>query len=562
LGWDGRVIEKPRIFPFSFNHWLPLLFLVLCLLPGFIWLCLDQRVWSFDEAWYGEVAVDLWWNLSHQPWKWPKAMLTAFGSKAPGIAWLGQWFVPLGQAIGSVEAGLQLSVLACQAASLLLIFATVKELFAPPGSLLYATVLIVASAPLFVGMSERFFVEPLQMLGVAWIYYLAGRSRSWDLPHLTPHLVWATALAMIAKVSTPIYCLLPGTLVLWRFFRMRGTAAATLPLKEFLRSRFMISGLVFMMLAVLWYARNLKYVVEHTLQSASGELALAYGHLAPLLTKMTFWLRSFAVNLLYWPSLFVLGAVTVLAIVRVLMALRRTSVLPAWSHGNTLAVFALVHLLGVVLLFSLQINEESRYLLPLLPALAILFAWLLNCIGSDLISRFAMGILLLQFIWVNGQSLGVWPRDPAISQWLTAVTVQDAGVAELKRVVRATCHGNIADRMNICGVEYPWLNANVLSFHGAEQRLWTGYRCHYTSLGYAEDDVNRALVRIREQKPCYLVSVLPEYQEQPVDCFNQVSGPVLETLLGGALFERGPAVMGKGIVILRNTGDPSCAGPP
>ena len=58
------------------------------LLPSLFWIAKDKAVWLWDQAWYGEVSVDLWYLLIHHPKQWLAALHEAFAIKAPGIAWV------------------------------------------------------------------------------------------------------------------------------------------------------------------------------------------------------------------------------------------------------------------------------------------------------------------------------------------------------------------------------------------------------------------------------------------------------------------------------------------
>ena len=76
-------------------------------------------------------------------------MAHAFGAKPPAVAWLGQFFVPLGGVLGGVSTALLLSIVVTQAAILALVFTTCRrlglsDLAAGVGALL------VAASPLFV----------------------------------------------------------------------------------------------------------------------------------------------------------------------------------------------------------------------------------------------------------------------------------------------------------------------------------------------------------------------------------------------------------------------------
>src|SRR6266545_2399673 len=79
---------------------LPYSLLALSLAPSVLWIALDEHVWPWDQAWYGQVTVELYYTLREDPGEWLPAMVHAFGIKAPGTAWLGQWFVPLGALFG------------------------------------------------------------------------------------------------------------------------------------------------------------------------------------------------------------------------------------------------------------------------------------------------------------------------------------------------------------------------------------------------------------------------------------------------------------------------------
>src|SRR5262249_19716640 len=137
---------------------------------------LDHSVWPWDPAWYGEVSVDLWAKLRGDPASWPEALRHAFGLKPPAIAWLGEFFVPFGGLVGRDSVALLLSVIACQAGSVGLVFASLRrlttELAAGFGALL------VAASPLFVSMSHEYFAEAIQTFSVALMLYVLAAAAS------------------------------------------------------------------------------------------------------------------------------------------------------------------------------------------------------------------------------------------------------------------------------------------------------------------------------------------------------------------------------------------------
>ena len=76
-------------------------------------------------------------------------------------------------------------------------------------------------------------------------------------------------------------------------------------------------------------------------------------------------------------------------------------------------------------------------------------------------------------------------------------------------------------------------------FFSEKQKGALGYRCPYTSLGYAETDVVRALKRIDIMDSDYFVT-LPADQipADPKDVLNQVSRPVAERIAASPGWER------------------------
>ena len=67
--------------------------IIATLLSQMIYIFLDKSVWPFDPAWYGEVSLSLSVALKGSLHNWIHEMVHAFGTKAPLIAWIGQFLV-------------------------------------------------------------------------------------------------------------------------------------------------------------------------------------------------------------------------------------------------------------------------------------------------------------------------------------------------------------------------------------------------------------------------------------------------------------------------------------
>jgi len=90
-------------------------------------------------------------------------MLEAINNKGPGIAWLGQLIVPLGILTGSVDHMLLFLVAITHLLSLWLIYCSVFKLSTGSRGAALVSIVATASAPLFVGATRLFLIEPLQL---------------------------------------------------------------------------------------------------------------------------------------------------------------------------------------------------------------------------------------------------------------------------------------------------------------------------------------------------------------------------------------------------------------
>src|SRR5258707_33331 len=148
--------------------------------PSLVWIALDRSVWTWDPAKYGKSSVELFFGLVNSPQSWIALMLDTLGAQAPGASWLGQFFVPLGSILGSIDVGLLLSIWVTQAFTLALTYKSIWKLSDHSSLVANTGCLVIASAPLFVGMSLQYFVEPLQLLAVAWFVMIMSFAPEWN----------------------------------------------------------------------------------------------------------------------------------------------------------------------------------------------------------------------------------------------------------------------------------------------------------------------------------------------------------------------------------------------
>jgi hypothetical protein len=514
--------------------------------PSLIWICKDHSVWPWDQAWYGQVCADLWFWLGHSPRQWIATMADGLNMKPPGIAWLGQLFVPLGAAFGSIEAALLSSVLLTQFAMLLVLFRIGDRMF--PGSRPNpaAGVLFAAASQLFVGLSHQMFVEPLQGLAAAWTLYVALKSPDWPKSRIVVHLGAALVLGLLAKATTPLYCLPPCVYCGYFLVRRPGAPDFRAEWKLWLsRSLLAIFGCL-AMLCALWYVRHFAEAWQHVHDSSSGDVALAYGSRDSISHKLALWWRllvqSFLGPCLSWGCL---AAIVVASVVY--PPFRSPSRAKHRPSVHPVAVLSAVQIGLMLLVFSLNIAVDSRYMYALLPCMSILFMQICALLpGKALAALIALGAA--QWALVNGLSLGIAGRLPDRSQWLQPARSDRSQYDELARAVRLT---DSPGHYNVVAIEEPWLNSNSASFFAAKQSLKAGPRGYYTSVGYAQKDIGAAMRRIEQFQTRYAITLDESHQSSAPNFVNLVSSRVLERMRSDSRFTQLPFESRNGVVIFR-----------
>ncbi len=505
-----------------------------------VWVLLDQKVWPWDHAWYGEVTLDVWLARAQGFANWFNVMVHSMPSKPPLLTWVAQFLVPLTRLSIEIESALLLGNVLFATATLWLVYAVTRSLRA--GSIeALAAVVLCGSAPLFVAFSHEFLVEAIQALIVAAMLLLAVRAR--DLPILRSAGlgILLTALGFLSKSTTELF-ILPFTVYLILAILIAPRDGRTKAgWREF--AIFLVAGSV-TAAAVIWYRANWPSLVQHFTDATSNEVAHHYGSPVILANKLIFWSTSLAAGLSPTGSLAAL--VFVVSIAGLVVTLMRVEKKPFAAflaalvdNGGLFALACAGTVAAIILAYSLQINEEPRFLVPLFPIIAVLLGWSLAAVGRRMISIFVLLATLANAILVYGFVFGTNPFAITPTAWLRPIHLSREDKINLTHVVESTCNQTSVRRNNIIGVEYVELNANSASFYSAKQRRIHRHRCYYTSLGYAEQSIDQAMRRMDGVAPDYFVTVEPGKQKPP-DFLNVVSRPVAELVANNPRFVLSP----------------------
>ncbi|MGA2275751.1 MAG: hypothetical protein ABSH00_19555 [Bryobacteraceae bacterium] len=516
------------------------------LAPSGIWIAEDHTVWPWDQAWYGEVSADLWFWMGHSLRRWVGELADGLSLKPPGVVWLGQLFVPLRHIFGSVEISLLVSILATQFVLLAILFRIGRRLCSGSSLAAAAGVTLAAGTSLFAGLSHQFFVEPLQAAAVAWVYYVAVEAPGWTSLRIAAQLALAMVVGVLAKADTPLYCVLPCLYAAGLICRKKPPRAEISACWKSLAFRAQAVLLVLLTgAAALWYYRNMRAVWQHARDSSAGAVALDYGSRDSWLHKLVQWWGllndSFLSPYLGWVFLAALAGAGLFGMLRLRQRREKVRIEPV-------AILSALQILLLLSVLSTTIVLEPRFLYAILPSIAIVFMQLCAFLPARFL---AVAVVACGAQWaaVNAESLAIVGRLGHQSQWLVTPEFDRSHYDDLTRVVRLT--SDAPDRYDIVAVECSWMNANAAAFFAAKNRLRTGVRSYYTSLGYAESDFGAAMRRIGEFRPRYVITLAEPFQAGLPGFLNVVSLPVLRDLRSDDRFSQVPFASHSGVLVFR-----------
>jgi hypothetical protein len=457
-------------------------------------------------------------------------MVHAVASAPPLIVWLGHIFLPLRHLTGQFESALLLTNIVADLVALWLINVVTRELGVRPLERM-AAILACGGAGIFISLGHLFLVETVMCAAATFAMYVALRSDRVSVPRGAALLVLALSVGFLAKASSGIFLIPLTAYVIFSWWLGRGrvrppvTRADAVPV--------ILAG-VAALSAVIWYAANWPQVVEHLVNATLAEnTASFYGSPVDLSKKIPYWIGSLSLSISSFALLSsTLAAMIIWALVAAVYRARHRSVRrwieSGWDDGTLFALTLGAGVTGTIIVFSLQINEDVRFLITTAPMVAVLVGWSLNVLRIPLLS---LGIVV--FLACNAAinhllSFGLNPLQATPYSYLRPPDLSGAERRYVDEAIGITCPQEAVDRWNMIAVSYRDMNANTASFTSAKIMFDLPRRCRYGDLGLMTD-LGAALDRIAAIAPPFVVTLDAGRQPAP-DFVNQLSRPVAEWL--------------------------------
>jgi Dolichyl-phosphate-mannose-protein mannosyltransferase len=513
---------------------------VVLLLPSVVWVFRDARVWSWDQAYYASLALQIRYALHAGALAWLSAFLTVPDSRAPLLPWMAQATMPLTRVLGSPEQALLLSVVGASAITLGLEYSTTRRLGGTRAVGLTA-MLACAGTSDFIAFNHQFLVEAGQTMAVTGLAWIALRADDASWSRLMAGTLFWVTVALLAKTTSlgyvPPFLLYIG-IVCAASHRTRATAGPV----DFV---LLFGALVLAAIAVAWYAMHWGGIVTHIAEATiTSDIVLLYGSDRPLLPKLQFWSGALlqALSPFPWLAGFVLIVAAGVLAGSAARLMRRRFAHLLQQAIETRLLFALC-LAGTIVVdliaYSRMIAEDARYLAPMVSLVVLLFAWSLVTLRSFWLTAGAAVLLVGNWVATHVMAQGLAALPQAALWYLQAPQTNSATTARMARAVRAVCEKARMGRVNVIGADLADFNANSAQFYAEKMRRMAGYRCDYISLGYLESDPKRAIRTLYDTNADFFVTLpLNELPPPGTDRFDRVSRSVAQWIATSPDFER------------------------
>lgn len=356
---------------FARREWL-LLFLLITFFVGLsaFWTGKHAVPPRWDEAAYLENSEIFYKSLVDDG---PFALVRQFAiispSKAPLISAIP---VPLYLIFGRGERTALIANFILLALFYVFLFLLTKRLFNRVTALL--AVFVASTMPYLFGIYRVFLVEGgLTAIVTAFLYFLL-KSDNFRIKKYNCLLGVLLGFGLLMKITFPVFIAGPVLLVVWPRVRQEGFGSRSL------RKNILLVLLIGGLIASVWYARNLIFVLGWILIAGfSGQVAGNYGlgEIFSLKTILNYWTNiiNFNISFFYF-ALFLVIFVGLLIV--------RRGEWRAIFKNNLFRIFFLVSwFLIPLVIFTFGVNKDIRFMLPAMPTFAMGLAVLIGKLFSQ-----------------------------------------------------------------------------------------------------------------------------------------------------------------------------------
>lgn len=343
-------------------------------------------------------------------------------------------------------------------------------------------------------------------------------------------LLCAGLFAVLVKSLTPLFCVAPGLFILYRIATNIHTFY-----NGFRSQHAIVGAFAFLLglLAAFWYGNNLETLIRFIRLAAYSP---RWGAEDPFISKVFFWLNAikeeFWLPEAYW-TLLILTVSTFLVLL-----IRRNIFRGTWL----IVIISLAQIVLTIAVFSSAVNDCQRYLLPLLPYIGLLTAWMLIHIDKRAVTICVFAVFIFQFFSLQGASLGIINRNQNSHEFHI---LDKVGNAEMYReITNTTCGDNTAP--NLLGLTEPLFEYGEMIYFNRKNKERNKKNCRFEPVFKKLARHNRKLdleliwQNLEALNPSYLVMLDLKYLNQNQTISYAIEGDnLIDLVISNCLLESG-----------------------
>jgi hypothetical protein len=477
---------------------------VLLLTPSLIWIFKDVTVWPWDQSNYAVRTLGDVQSMEYGFLSWYQHLMAPIVTP-PLLVWTGQLFAPLSALIGRYEPALLLTNILFGFLTLIFVGSAARRLTNSIAAAVTA-ILICAGSSIFLAMTNNYFAESPQIMAVALLTRVTIEAGYEPWRVFLAKFLFASIIAMGAKFSAFII-IIPFALYALCVLFIRRKA---LPQASSSR-RIIVAGILCIPISaaiIIWYILNISFVLGHARRFSSSELALNYGTESSFFTKLDLWWNNLSAavtpfSYLGWTLLALcLCALAYEAAVKVRFIARNgrsfsTASLHVVSSGYLFALCLAGTIAFLLAIYSSQINEDMRFVAPIIPIVSVLIAWSISAFRSTIVATAAIAVFALNYGATQATNLG-FHRVGSPTPYLQPFKRNTASVERIRQAVDETCTSVHPLTPIVIAVSIADFNINSINFEAAKQQGPRGFECVYGSYQPYETDTANAIGMIKK----------------------------------------------------------------
>ena len=474
----------------SFYIFIPLLLI----LPIAIYIFLDAWLWPWDQALYGERTIDLYKSLRRDSFiQYINLFFNIMGSKAPAICWVGQFFVPFHKVFNNIDTALLLQILLLSFLTLVLVYKIVYHYY-KSYFISFLTCLILSSNSLFLGLVHQYYVEIPQLFSVTLLYYFITKIKVWHPYTVGLNTISVICYGLIVKISTPLYMFFPSLYILFKLI-------PELKINHNIKTYFVFSlqhhiinifyfilSLFMLFITVTYYTLHFQDVWSFATSSANGDIALTFAVKKSFISTFLAWFSALQTFTISYSIIFYC---VILGIVFIIL-FNKNFKSSISKESNEFVILNLLSFFFILCVFSFQINQENRYLLPVCLIFIFILIHYVYLLKNKIVLYLLTLYFVIQYSILNITLLNLYPID--LSKFIPdslgrmVVNQEYSYRQELLDILKYTCPIN-SKNQNIVAVDYLNLNANTLSYYSRYLNVSYANNCSYSMLSYERENL-------------------------------------------------------------------------